>query len=207
MFEEVEVPDIKAWARILDAHVVELIRAEQPPEGGEGLWLDVTQTQPPVEVGMHYADDVFRVPRWARVVNGVVIDVTLQLTAPEGWIECAGGAVGPGWIHDGEAFDAPPSVAVRHISVLAFRNRFVLSEKIALEIAGLDDPAAEMPARVQAAALRASQQDVMSANYIDLDRADTRAGVLGLEAATILGVGRALEILDSPIQPHEVYRP
>ena len=95
----------------------------------------------------------------------------------------------------------------RHITVLAFRNRFTQSEKIAIEIAALDNPAAAMPQRAQSAALRANQLDVQAANYIDLDRTDTRAGVQALEAATILAAGRALEILDAPIAAHEEFHP
>ena len=61
--------------------------------------------------------------------------------------------------------------------------------------------------RAQSAALRANQLDVQAANYIDLDRTDTRAGVQVLEAATILAAGRALEILDAPIAAHEEFHP
>lgn len=89
------------------------------------------------------------------------------------------------------------------ITKLAFRNRFTTAEKVALEIAGLDNPSAPMPARAQAAALRANQADLSAATFVDLQRPDTRAGVQMLEAAGLLASGRALEILDAPIQPHE----
>lgn len=101
--------------------------------------------------------------------------------------------------------DALPA-APRHITKLAFDNRFTQAESVAIEIAQLDDPSASMPARQAAAALRASQRKVDRATYIDLDRPDTRAGVLALEAGGLLGAGRALEILDAEIQPHEVYQ-
>lgn len=89
------------------------------------------------------------------------------------------------------------------ITRLAFRNRFTHAEKAAIELAALDDPAAPMPQRQQAAALRANQADLAAATFIDLARPDTRAGVQMLEAAGLLAVGRALEILDTPIQPEE----
>ena len=73
-----------------------------------------------------------------------------------------------------------------------------------LELAGLDDPTASMTARQQAAAIRVMQRQVAEASYIDLNRADTRAGVQQLEAAGLLGTGRALQILDNPIQAIEV---
>lgn len=89
------------------------------------------------------------------------------------------------------------------ITRLAFRNRFTTPEKVALEIAGLDDPTAPMPQRAQAAALRANQADLASATFVDLSDPSTRGGVQMLEAATLLAEGRALEILDSPVAAHE----
>jgi hypothetical protein len=48
---------------------------------------------------------------------------------------------------------------------------------------------------------------VNAATFIDLDRADTREGVQALETAGILTAGRALQILDDPIQDFEAYKP
>lgn len=89
------------------------------------------------------------------------------------------------------------------ITRLAFRNRFTQGEKVMLEMSALDDPAAPMAQRQQAATMRAYLADVNAATFIDLDRDDTRAGVQALEAAGLLAEGRALEILDAPVQPHE----
>lgn len=100
---------------------------------------------------------------------------------------------------DGNLVFTPTS----RITRLAFRNRFSQAEKVALELASQHDPAASMPAKQTAAALRAYLADVAAATFIDLARADTRAGVQYLETATLLGAGRALEILDAPIQPGE----
>lgn len=104
----------------------------------------------------------------------------------------------------GECVEVAPEP--RHLTGLAFRNRFTRAEKIAIELAALDDPAATLAHRQQAAALRADLKDQERATYIDLDRTDTRDGVRALEAAGLLGAGRALEILDAPVQPHERYR-
>lgn len=103
-----------------------------------------------------------------------------------------------------EAPPPPPPDPVR-ITKLAFRNRFTQAEKVAIEIAALDNPAAPMEQRAQAAALRASQQDVAVAQFIDLTRADTRAGVQMLEAAGLLAAGRALVILDTEPTETEVW--
>ena len=89
------------------------------------------------------------------------------------------------------------------ITKLAFRNRFTTPEKVALEIASLDNPAAPMAQRQQAAALRATLADTAAATFIDLIHAETRAGVQMLETAGLLAAGRALEILDAPVTPEE----
>jgi hypothetical protein len=91
------------------------------------------------------------------------------------------------------------------LTKLAFRNRFSTTEKVAIEIAALDVPTAPMQQRAMAAALRSSLQDTQASTYIDTSRPDTRVGVQQLEAVGILAAGRALAILDAPIQPHEVY--
>jgi hypothetical protein len=99
-----------------------------------------------------------------------------------------------------------PPPQPRLITRRAFRNRFTQAEKIAIEIASLDVPTADMQQRAMAAALRASQQDVAVAQYIDLDLIDTRAGVQSLEDAGLLEAGRAAVILDGPISEEEAYR-
>lgn len=115
-----------------------------------------------------------------------------------------------GWYWFGTASEAQAALLptangypVSGITKLAFRNRFTQGEKVAIEIAQLDNTAASMPARAQAAALRASQGDLLVASFIDLQRPDTRDGVHILETAGLLASGRALEILDAPIRPSE----
>lgn len=103
--------------------------------------------------------------------------------------------------------EEPPAPAeVRHITKLAFRNRFTMAEKAAIEIAALDNPGAPLAQRAQAAGLRATMKDQEAAQYIDLNRAETRGGVQSLEAAGLIGTGRSAQILDSAIQAQEVYR-
>ena len=100
--------------------------------------------------------------------------------------------------------DAPlPGEAPRRISKLAFRNRFTRAEKAGIEFAALDDPTAPIAQRQQAAALRANLKDQEQATFIDLDDEDTRTGVLTLEAAGLIAAGRAVEILDAPVQDKE----
>lgn len=89
------------------------------------------------------------------------------------------------------------------ITRLAFRSRFTPAEKVALELASLDSPAATLAQRQQAAALRVNLADTAAAAFIDLSRLDTRAGVQMLESARLLAAGRALAILDAPVSPEE----
>ena len=90
-----------------------------------------------------------------------------------------------------------------HVTRLAFRNRFTQAEKVMLEIASLDNPAGTLAQRQQAAALRVYLADVAASTFIDLCSQDTRAGVQALVAGGLLTEGRALEILDAPVEAHE----
>jgi len=81
------------------------------------------------------------------------------------------------------------------ITCLAFRNRFSQAEKIALYTVAKTN-----------VEIQIYLDDVQAASYIDLTRADTIASVNGLEAATILAVGRAHMILSVPPTPEEQYK-
>lgn len=104
------------------------------------------------------------------------------------------------YVHDGTSLSLPSDT---RITRLAFRSRFAQAEKVMLELAALDDPTAPMAQRQQAAAIRVHLADVAASAFVDLARADTRAGVQSLEAAGLLAPGRALQILDAPVQAHE----
>lgn len=97
---------------------------------------------------------------------------------------------------------APDSGAIRlvetsyKITKLAFLNRFTDEEAITIDLASIGST-------VQAASMRRYMSKVNAANFIDLSREDTRAGVLALESAGVLANGRAAEILDTPIAPEE----
>lgn len=146
---------------------------------------------------------------FARIIDGVVDSVILA-DSWEGAVDVTDMNPRPsiGWAYDGQAFtpaERQQEQQPRKITRLAFRQRFTQAEMVALEIAGLDDPLAPMQQRQLAASVRVMQRQVSDATYIDLDRPDTRAGVQQLEAVGILAPGRALEILDAPIQPSEEY--
>jgi hypothetical protein len=100
---------------------------------------------------------------------------------------------------DGMAVRVPST----RITKLAFDNRFTDAELVTIEMYGLDNPAASMAQRQMAATMRVNQRKIDRAAFIDLARLDTREGVQMLEAAGILAVGRALQILDAPVLAEE----
>jgi len=95
-----------------------------------------------------------------------------------------------------ENIEDAPQTPERHITRLAFRQRFTAAEKAALTFAARQNTP-------EGAAVQAYLDDVQAATFIDLDRPDTRAGVLALESAGLLAAGRATEILGAPIQDQE----
>ena len=135
--------------------------------------------------------------------NRIAATATDEYTGPDEYIDAPADFdvthLGEYRYEDGTLVLAPATRVTR----LAFRNRFTQSEKVALEMAALDDPTATMAQRQQAAAIRVHLADVAASTFIDLAVQDTRAGVLALEAGGLLTEGRALEILDAPVQPHE----
>lgn len=104
-----------------------------------------------------------------------------------------------------EVVENDPSGGGRVITAYAFRARFTLPEKGAMEMAAVDDPAASTEVRKAAADMRALLKDFEAARYIDLGDARTRGGVERLEAAGLLDAGRAAEILDAPVRDVERY--
>ena len=135
--------------------------------------------------------------------NRIAATATDEYTGPDEYIDAPADfdvtRLGEYRYEDGALVLAPDT----RITRLAFRNRFTSAEKMALEMAALDDPTAPMAQRQQAAAIRVHLADVAASTFIDLAVQDTRAGVLALEAGGLLTEGRVLEILDAPVQPHE----
>lgn len=82
----------------------------------------------------------------------------------------------------------------RVLTRLAFRNRFTPAEKVALYTA------AESSAQI-----KIYLDDLAAATFVDPERPDTIAGVQALEAATIIGPGRAAEILGAPVTDEEMW--
>ena len=140
-----------------------------------------------------------------RVANISMGDEASMGDLPGHWVPAEGVSIG--WAYSNGEFTPPasdePVEADRRITRLAFRKRFTQGEKVALELAALDDPAAPQAQRAQAAALRAYLKDVDSAQFINLTDAHVSEGVHTLEAAGLLEEGRAAEILTAPVAPEE----
>lgn len=144
--------------------------------------------------------------KYAQITNGVVHGVFEYDPLPElapniVMIPLAQGSpVQAGWMYSDGEFSEPElpiTSTPTRITRLAFLSRFTDAEAVTLDLAS-------QGATVQAATMRRYLSKVNAATYIDLSRDDTRAGVIALEGAGILGAGRALEILDAPIQSDEV---
>lgn len=93
----------------------------------------------------------------------------------------------------------PPPPAPVKITRLAFLNRFTDAEAITIDLAS-------QGATVNAASMRRYMQKVNAAEFIDLTRPDTRAGVQALQSVGILAAGRAAVILDTAPATLEIYR-
>ena len=108
--------------------------------------------------------------------------------------------IGQRWNPDAQAFEPAPPPAEpteRNVSRKAFLSRFTDAEAIDIDLASIG-------ATREAATVRSYLSKVNAAQHIDLADDETRTGVQALEAAGLLQPGRALVILDAPIEPKEL---
>ena len=108
--------------------------------------------------------------------------------------------IGQRWNAETQAFEPgpPPELPTgRLVSNKAFLSRFTDDEAIDIDLASIG-------ATREAAAVRRYLSKVNAAQNIDLADDETRTGVQALEAGGLLQPGRALAILDAPIEPKEL---
>ena len=108
--------------------------------------------------------------------------------------------IGQRWNPEAQDFEPGPPPAEpteRHVSNKAFLSRFTDDEAIDIDLASIG-------ATREAATVRRYLSKVNAAQQIDLADNETRTGVQALEAAGLLAPGRALAILDTPIEPKEL---
>lgn len=146
--------------------------------------------------------------RIAFVIDNIVAEIFNEATTPDYLNDheyvVVGNEVQRGWIKVGNSFEAPqpaPAIIVesfgRIITVLAYRLRFTQAERVALKLVANG-------AGTEAAGVAVSMGDIMAAGYINLDHPATVSGTNALESATLIGVGRATEILSPPVYSGEL---
>jgi hypothetical protein len=137
--------------------------------------------------------------RYGLIKNNEISLIVESPTKPDGWVSVGNSNVGDKEISQGVF--APKTVIeppiFRRITKYAFLTRFTDEEAIMIDLASIGNT-------VEAASLRRYMNKINAASYIDLNDTITRTGVTSLESVGLLATGRALEILDDPIQPQEV---
>lgn len=102
-----------------------------------------------------------------------------------------------------EPTEPEPTPARRVITIRAFKQRFTQAERVAVRLAGTDDPTRSMAEREQAATLADWQDILNSVQFVDLDFSETVAAVQLMERVGLLAEGRGTEILEAEILPEE----
>lgn len=98
-----------------------------------------------------------------------------------------------------ESYTPPPRTFGHAITPLAFTGRFTGAEQTVIDMAGLDDATAAMPARQAASSFRQMQKEVDRSAYVQLNRPDLPGKLAQLEAAGILAAGRDDTIINAPV--------
>lgn len=88
-------------------------------------------------------------------------------------------------VDDGRALYAPAAPAMTLINPLAFRNRFTAAERQAIITAGRSN-----------AAVQDVYDSLLAAIQVDVSDPTTIAGIQALEAAGVIGAGRAATVLN-----------
>lgn len=86
----------------------------------------------------------------------------------------------------------------------AFRDRFLPAEKVAIEIASIDDPNANSQERQISALMRVFKEDLANASYIDLSNPNVQSALEVFEQYGIIASGRALAIINTPVTIDEI---
>ena len=110
------------------------------------------------------------------------------------------------WIDQGNApiiINDGADSGIKKITKLAFTNRFTITEKIAIEIASIDNIAGTMQERQVAASLRVYLEDIDRASFIDLSDPGLPDALSYLVLLGILTQDRINEIINNPIKDIE----
>jgi len=124
---------------------------------------------------------------YAIIENGVVVNVALaDSPIDQHWI--ATEVAGIGWAWDGQNFFAPsvPAAAptARDLTPVQYLKRFTQAERIAIRAAAASNPVVNDYLQLMNAVT----------DVVHLDDPDTVAGLNAMEAAGLIGTGRAAAI-------------
>ena len=86
----------------------------------------------------------------------------------------------------------------------AFRDRLLPAEKVAIELASIDDPNANSQERQISALIRVFKEDLANASYIDLSNPNVQSALEVFEQYGIIASGRALSIINAPVTIDEI---
>jgi hypothetical protein len=112
----------------------------------------------------------------------------------------------PAWLDPDPEVDPPPPADPPTeilISKVALLRRATLTERVALEMAQIDNPAAEIEQRQYAATMRVWMRELEIMKAINLVDPAVILGIQGLESSGLIGRGRAAEILSQVVADDE----
>lgn len=158
--------------------------------------------------------------RIALIKNSVVenvIEADMEFALSLGYdLAIESDTAGTGWQYNGGEFIAPPTPDPQpetpaspdgdgpFLSNYAFDMRYTLLERIAIKrLADQRNPDGSYTDT--ALAVQVNVERAQKAKFVNPQRAETRNGVMQFVALGVLTAARALEILDTPIQPFEAY--
>lgn len=164
---------------------------------------------------------------YALILNGVVVNIIEAspefigtLTGYDEYILVAPGSVRLRDTYSDGVFTTPPPPEEElpsweepsnpdglgpFLTNYAFDMRYTLPERIAIKrLADQRNPDGSYTNT--ALAVQVNLERAQKAKFVNTQRAETRTGVLQFVALGALTEERALEILDTPIQPYEEYR-
>ena len=155
---------------------------------------------------------------FAIIENGVVANVIVADEWPDGInVTDLTPRPGVGWLYDGQGFTPPaaepepelptsPDGPGPFLTNYAFDMRYTLPERIAIKRLA-DERSTDGTYTDTALAVQVNIERAQKAQYVDTKLQATRKGVMQFVTLGVLSEARALEILDAPIQPHEMYTP
>lgn len=128
--------------------------------------------------------------------NQPLILIPIELTTPDNYV-VIGTTIDPNYLTN-------ITVSDTKITRRAFRDRLLPAEKVAIELASIDDPNANSQERQISALTRVFKEDLANASYIDLSNPNVQSALEVFEQYGIIASGRALTIINTPVSIDEI---